>query len=386
MAVRASTVGDVFAGAYGRPPAGLWAAPGRVNLIGEHTDYNDGFALPFALAHRVVCAAAPRADGLARVRSQQAPEEEVTVGIADLGPGTVSGWAAYPLGVLWALQAAGHPVGGVDLLLDGDVPLGAGLSSSAAVECAVALAVSELSGLDLDRTALAGIARRAENDIVGAPTGVLDQMISLHGRAGHLMLLDTRSMQVESVPFDLDRHGLVLLVFDTRAPHRLADGAYAERRRACERAAAHLGLPALRDLDVAALDGPAFARLPAELRRRTRHVVTENARVLAVVAALRADADPRAVGPLLTASHLSLRDDFEVTVPELDVAVEAALGAGAHGARMTGGGFGGCVIALVDSERAPDVSDAVAAAFRDNGFPAPRSFVTRPAVGAHRIA
>ncbi|MBA3249184.1 MAG: galactokinase [Geodermatophilaceae bacterium] len=386
MAVRASTVGDVFAGAYGRPPAGLWAAPGRVNLIGEHTDYNDGFALPFALAHRVVCAAAPRADGQARVRSQQAPEEEVTVGIADLGPGTVSGWAAYPLGVLWALQAAGHPVGGVDLLLDGDVPLGAGLSSSAAVECAVALAVSELSGLDLDRTALAGIARRAENDIVGAPTGVLDQMISLHGRAGHLMLLDTRSMQVESVPFDLDRRGLVLLVFDTRAPHRLVDGAYAERRRACERAAAHLGLPALRDLDVAALDGPAFASLPAELRRRTRHVVTENARVLAVVAALRADADPRVVGPLLTASHLSLRDDFEVTVPELDVAVEAALGAGAHGARMTGGGFGGCVIALVDSARAPDVSDAVAAAFRDSGFSAPRSFVTRPAVGAHRIA
>lgn len=386
MSVSAASVGAAFTRAYGRPPAGLWAAPGRVNLIGEHTDYNDGFVLPFALPLRVVCAAALRSDGLARVRSQQAPEEEVIVNIADLAPGKVAGWAAYALGVLWALRAEGHWAGGIDLMVDGDVPLGAGLSSSAALECAVATAVRDLGSMRLDRTALAGIARRAENDFVGAPTGVMDQMISLHGRADHLMLLDTRTLQVEHVPFDVDRHGLALFVCDTRAPHRLVEGEYAQRREDCELAAGHLGVAALRDCDVDSMSGPAFRRLPARLHRRARHVVSENARVLAVVRALREGADPREIGPLLTSSHLSLRDDFEVTVPELDVAVEAALVAGAYGARMTGGGFGGSVIAIVDASQVSEVTGAVAASFERNGFSRPRSFQTHPAAGAGRIA
>jgi galactokinase len=360
---------------------GVWLAPGRVNLIGEHTDYNDGFALPLAVPQRVLCTAAPRPDGLLAVVSAQAPDERVTVPVADLRPGAVTGWAAYPAGVLWALREGGHPVGGLDLALDGDVPLGAGLSSSHALECAVALACTDLFGLGLDRLALARVVQRAENDFVGAPTGLMDQLASLFGRAGHALLLDTRALTVEPVPLDLAGHGLALLVIDTRAPHALADGGYADRRRACEKAAAALGLPSLREATLADL-----AALPEEVaRRRVRHVVTENARVLAVADLLRAGADPREAGPALTASHVSLRDDYEVSCPELDAAVEAALAAGAHGARMTGGGFGGSAIALGDAAAVEPTAAAVRAAFAGRGFAEPAPFVVTPAAGAHRV-
>ena len=379
--VLADAVAAAFRAEVGAPPDGLWFAPGRVNLIGEHTDYNDGHVLPLALPQGTVVAARPRSDRRLRVRSRRDPQP-VEVDLDRLEPGTVPGWAGYPVGMAWALRSAG-PVGGADLVLDGDVPLGAGLSSSASLECAVGVCLADLAWLGVDRTQLALLAQRAENDFVGMPCGVMDQMAAMHGRAGHLVFLDTRSREVEHVPFDLAAWGLALLVVDTRAPHRLVDSAYADRRATCHAAAATLGVPALRD--VTDLD-EALARLDEPARRRVRHVVTEDRRVLAVVDVLRQGADPRTVGPLLTASHVSLRDDYEVTVPELDVAVDAALAAGAHGARMTGGGFGGCVISLVDGDDVGAVADAVAAAFAERGFADPASFVAWPSDGARRLA
>jgi galactokinase len=360
----------------------MWFAPGRVNLIGEHTDYNDGFVLPLALPQGTVVAARRRVDGVLRIRSLRRGSP-TTVPLATLQPGSVRGWAAYPAGVAWALQQAGHEVTGADLLLEGDVPLGAGLSSSASLECASALALAELSGVAVDPTSLALLAQRAENDFVGMPCGAMDQLASMHGRAGHLVFVDTRSLSVEPVPFDLSRWGLALLVVDTRAPHRLVDSEYAQRRRACEQAADDLGVASLRD--VTDLEAALAQLRDPLLRRRVRHVVTENERVLRTVAALRDGADPRSIGALLTASHVSLRDDYEVTVPELDAAVDAALASGAIGARMTGGGFGGCVIALVEAGHADAVAAAVARAFSDRGFRAPAAFVAVPSDGAHRV-
>jgi galactokinase len=280
-------------------------------------------------------------------------------------------------------------VPGLDVVVDGDIPPGAGLSSSAALECAVAVAWNDVAGLGLSRHELGAVTQRAENDVVGAPTGGMDQMASLHGREGHVVFLDMRSLQVEQVPFDLAEAGLALLVIDSKAPHAHVDGEYAERRRSCEEAARILGVPALRDVTVDGLDD-ASARLGDGpegdlLRKRVRHIVTENARVLDVVGVLRSGDDPRRIGPALTASHASMRDDFEITVPEVDTAVTAALDAGAHGARMTGGGFGGCVLALVDADAVETVSRAVEAAFAGSGFRAPSAFVAVASDGARRL-
>jgi galactokinase len=373
--VRAS---EGFRTAYGARPTALWAAPGRVNLIGEHTDYNDGYVLPFALPLRVVVAGSPAAGWT--VRSAEAGES-VTFAATDLAaPGGVEGWAAYVAGVVWALREAGFDVPGARLALASDVPLGAGLSSSAALESAVLTALVDLGGLDLpvaDRTALA---QRAENAYAGVPTGIMDQSASIRCREGHALFLDCRSLDVEHIPFDLARDGLAVLVVDTKAPHRHAGGEYADRRRACEAAAAALGVPALRDAVLADLD-----RLPDDVvRRRARHVVTENQRVLDTVALLRSGR-VREIGPLMTASHASMRDDFEITVPEVDVAVGAALDTGAYGARMTGGGFGGCVLALVDAAAAPKVASAVVDAFADRGFAEPSWFTAAAGPGASRI-
>ncbi|MBX6356079.1 MAG: galactokinase, partial [Micromonosporaceae bacterium] len=360
-------------------PAGVWAAPGRVNLIGEHTDYNDGYVLPFALPQRTVVTASLVDGPRWIVRSEQAPGEEVAFGEQDLKPGAVAGWAAYVAGVVWALREAGFAVPGAHLSIASDVPLGAGLSSSAALECAVLTALADLGGLDLpvhDRPALA---QRAENDYVGMPCGIMDQSASTLCRAGHALFLDCRSLQTAHIPFDLPAAGLAMLVIDTKAPHRHVSGEYAARRASCEAAAAALGVPALRD--VADLPG-ALARLDSEVtRRRVRHVVTENQRVLSVVDLLRAGR-VREIGPVLTESHASMRDDFEITVPEVDTAVETALAAGAYGARMTGGGFGGCVLALVDADATDRVAGAVADAFAARGFAAPAPFVATPSPGA----
>lgn len=373
----------------------MWVAPGRVNIIGEHTDYNDGFVLPIALPLVVECQARVRADGWVRVVSRQRPDEIVLVEVADLAGrrDRVPGWSRYPLGVVAEFVRRGHDIGGVDLAVDGAVPIGAGLSSSAALSCAVAIALRDLFAPALTDRELIEIARAAENDYVGAPTGLLDQSASILCTAGHALFLDIRrfvesgpgaeskSIAHEQIPFDLARFELELLVIDTGQPHEHVDGGYAERRAQCEAAAAELGVPALRDVEsVAALD-----RIADEvLRRRARHVVTENARVLTVAQRLREGADPRAIGSILTEGHASLRDDFEVSTPALDAAVDAALAAGAHGARMVGGGFGGSVIALIDRAHTDAVVAAVRNRFADAGFAEPRTFVVGPAAGAHR--
>jgi galactokinase len=363
------------------PTDGVWAAPGRVNLIGEHTDYNDGYVLPFALPLRTYASVSTVDSPQWMVSSEQQPGV-VSFGPDELKPGGVHGWAAYVAGIVWALCEAGYEPPGARIALRSEVPVGSGLSSSAALECAVLTALCDLGDLDLPVTDRPKLAQRAENRYVGVPSGIMDQSASTLCREGHALFLDCRSLVTEHIPFDLAGAGLAILVIDTRAPHRHTDGEYAIRRRTCEEAAAALGVPALRDVtDLAVLD-----KLPDEVaRRRVRHIVTENQRVLDTVALLR-DGKPAEIGPLLTASHASMRDDYEITVPEVDTAVEAALSGGAYGARMTGGGFGGCVLALVDVPAADAVTDAVTKAFADKGFTPPATFVAVPSGGATRVS
>jgi galactokinase len=364
---------------HGTEPEGVWHAPGRVNLIGEHTDYNSGWVLPFALDRGVAVAARRRGDATLDIRSLQAggPAE---VPLAGLAPGSVTGWAAYPAGVAWAMREAGHPVGGASLVIDSDLPQGAGLSSSAAIECAVAVALADLYQVPVPRAELARLARRAENEMAGVPSGIMDQSASLLCEAGHALLLDCRSGQTTPVPFDPAAAGLALLVVDTGARHALADGRYAMRRQECERAARALGLPSLRDVA-----DPARASAIGDpvLARRARHVIADNCRVHAAVDLLQAH-DLAGLGPLLHASHASLRDDFEVSWPQADLAAEMAEGAGALGARMVGGGFGGSVIALVpaDSEA---VRAAVVAGYATRGWPPPAFLAAPPSAGARRL-
>jgi len=380
---RAARLAMEFESRFGRPAEGVWMAPGRVNVIGEHTDYNDGFVLPIALDRTTLAAVARRDDAVAQLSSSSEDDPPETA-LADIAPGAVHGWSAYPLGVLWALREVGVDVPGVDVLIDSDVPTGAGVSSSAALEGAVAIAVAELAGADLDRPALAKACRRAENDVVGAPTGAMDQMIALCGQSAHALFLDCRSLEVEQVPLDLAGAGLVLLVNDTKATHALLDGAYADRRSACEEAARRLGVPALRDATLEQVEEEFASPADDVLLRRARHVVTENARVLDVVARLHGG-DPASIGPVLDASHASMRDDFEISCPELDTAVDAARSAGAVGARMTGGGFGGSAIALTPLERAEDVARGAERAFADAGFRRPEIFAVTPSQGARRV-
>ena len=370
-----------FTDRFGAAPEGVWAAPGRVNVIGEHTDYNDGYVLPVALPHTTRAAVGRRADGRIALASLQGDGAVVELGIDELAPGRPDGWAGYPAGVVEGLRE--RLAGGVSVLVDTDVPVGAGLSSSAALTCSVALALSDLVAPELTRTDLVELARRSENDFVDAPTGILDQSASLLCTAGHALFLDTREKRTEQVSLDLAAAGLELLVVDTGTSHTHADGGYGDRRRECEEAAARLGVAALRDVtDVAALT----ALDDDVLLRRARHIVTENARVLDAVGILRDAVDPRAIGPVLTEGHVSLRDDFQISTEELDACVEAAVGAGAHGARMVGGGFGGSAVVLVDRDRAGLVADAVRERFAREGYAAPRTFDVVPSAGARRIA
>jgi galactokinase len=389
----------LFAALTGNEPDGLWSAPGRVNLIGEHTDYNEGFVLPFAIPHRTVAAVGTRTDGRIRVASTFA-DEAVEVALDELdslfptlrqaqGPSgashpAVPEWAAYPLGVAWALRLAGASGHGVDIAIASDVPVGAGLSSSAAIEGATASALNDLWDAGLDRVALARVGRRAENEAVGAPTGIMDQMASMLGEPDEAIFLDCRSLEAQTVPVGAAASGLAILVMDTRVKHAHSTGGYGERRASCEKGAAVMGVSSLRDVSVA--DLPRAEELMDDVTfRRVRHIVTENQRVLDTVRVLRAQG-ARAIGELLIASHASMRDDFEISVPELDTAVEAALAAGAIGARMTGGGFGGAAIALIEQSAVDQVSAAVETAFADAGFTAPHLFTVVPAAGAHRDA
>jgi galactokinase len=359
-----------------------WRAPGRVNLIGEHTDYNAGYALPFAIDKGCV-AAVQRAGGDEVLAVSRQRPDPVSAPLAALRDGP-SGWAGYIFGVVWALQQLGVPVPALVIDVDSSVPDGAGLSSSAALVCSVAAAIDDLLGLDLSADALLAITRSAENDFVGAPTGGLDQLAALNCTAEHALLCDMRNLSVRQVPFDLDAAGLALLVIDTGAQHRHATGEYGARRAGCEEAARRLGVVALRDVPMTELDA-ALRRLDdARLRRYVRHVVTENDRVLRTVALLDR-AELAAIGPLLTGSHESLRDEYRVTIDELDVAAAIALDAGALGARMTGGGFGGSVIALVAGEEVTGCADAVTAAFAARGFAAPATFLARAMPGVHPV-
>ena len=371
-----------FTELFGTEPLGLWSAPGRVNLIGEHTDYNEGFVLPLAINRRTVLALGVRDDGLIRVASGFA-DEAVEIALTDLAPGAVTGWAAYPLGVAWALGLHGADlaaVPGVDIYLESTVPVGAGLSSSAAIESAVALALNDVWQLGLDRQVLARVGQRAENEMVGAPTGIMDQSASLLGRDDSAVFLDCRSLESEVIDLGFSAAGLELLVIDTGVEHQHATGGYADRRAACERGAAALGVSSLRDVTDLTV---ARDLLDDETFRRVRHVVTENQRVLDTVRALR-EQGPQAIGELLDASHASMRDDFEISVPELDLAVETAQANGAVGARMTGGGFGGSAIALVPSDAVSRVLVAVDGAFAEAGYQQPTMFTITPSEGAKR--
>ncbi|SDL12704.1 galactokinase [Arthrobacter sp. ov407] len=397
---------EYFASQFGGAPDGLWSAPGRVNLIGEHTDYNDGFAFPIAIDKRTTVAARARADRLLRVTSNSFPGV-VEVSLDHLDPDALTGWAAYPLGVAWAMSRAapggafdgasdgagsfvvspagsgvGPRMSGLDLALTSDVPAGAGLSSSAAVECAVALALNDLWELGLDRQELARIGQLAENRVVGAPTGIMDQSASLLGEPDHGILLDCQNLLTETVPLGFAGAGVGLLVIDTRTSHSHADGGYASRRRSCEDGARRLGVGSLRAVSTDDLPRAA-AQLDGQTYRRVRHIITENQRVLDTVAALRTSG-AAAIGPFLNESHLSMRDDFEISTPELDLAVASAQDLGAIGARMTGGGFGGAAIALVRNDDAGKVAGGIARDFARAGYAAPHIFPVTASEGARR--
>nr|WP_218889604.1 galactokinase [Saccharopolyspora hordei] len=381
----------MFAEQYGGAADVVWSAPGRVNLIGEHTDYNDGFVLPFALPHRTAVALRRRTDrrlSMATFGSDGRLHRSPEMALDDLRPGSPTGWAAHPAGVAWALRETGLPLTGADLMIVGNVPTGAGLSSSHALECATALALLDSVGSapgqpgapGLDE--IARLVQRAENDFVGAPTGLLDQTASLSCTEAHVLFFDVRTGDAEQVPFDPRNAGLEVLVIDTRVKHSHSESGYGERRRGCERAAELLGRKSLRDVTASELPA-VLPQLPEELRPLVRHVVTENDRVLATVDELRAGRYAE-IGPVLTASHTSLRDDYRVSCPELDLAVDTALAAGALGSRMIGGGFGGSAIALVPTADRPAIEQAVLDAFARADLTAPRLFTAVPSAGAGR--
>jgi galactokinase len=373
-----------FVALYGYEPAGLWSAPGRVNLIGEHTDYNLGFVLPCAINRRTVVALGLRDDRIARVASALA-DEAVEMPLDELSPANLHGWSAYPLGVAWALSEHGADlaaVPGFDIFIESDVPVGAGLSSSAAIESAVAMALNDVWRLRLPRPVLAQVGQRAENAAVGAPTGIMDQSASLLGQKDSAVFLDCRSLESQVIDLGFDAAGLVLLIIDTGVSHDHATGGYAERRASCELGARLLGVESLRDVSVD--DLPRAREILDDVTfRRVRHVVTENQRVLDTVKVLR-EIGPSGIGDLLDASHRSMRDDFEISVRELDLAVETAQANGAIGARMTGGGFGGAAIALIRRDELSRLQVAIDGAFAEHGFGQPDTFVVTAAQGASR--
>lgn len=388
-AQRIANLRQKFFKLYGHHPEGIWRAPGRVNLIGEHTDYNMGYVLPFAIDKNALVAIRrksqlepePNILSFASTYGQNTSPEVTSVPVDGLAPTSISGWAAYPAAVVWALnQLEGVELAGFEVLVDSDVPVGSGLSSSHALEVGTIVALNDLYELGLSLTQMAQLTQRAENEFVGAPTGIMDQSASLMSHADHALFLDCRSMEAKAVPLPLAQNDAVVLVIDTRVEHSHVDGGYAARRRSCEEAAAALQVSSLREvgsvLELEDVEDPLA-------RRRAKHIVTENQRVLETVAALEAG-DLEAVGKLLYQSHVSMRDDYEISCEELDAAVEASLKAGAIGARMTGGGFGGSSIALIKREHIASVSQAVLAAFEKAGYVQPNIFTVIADEGAGR--
>jgi galactokinase len=360
-------------------PDVIASAPGRVNLIGEHIDYSQGFVLPFAISYRTTAQIRRRDDQIIRIRSKQKTRDEITTSISDLTPGSQGGWERYVLGVMWALGISE----GVDIEIDGDVPLGAGLSSSAALECAVAVGLNDLFSLGLNIKQLALLTQKAENQYVGVPCGIMDQSVSMMAEAGSALLLDCRDLSTTLVPFDLGASGLELLIIDTQAHHALVDGEYANRRQACESASAKLHISSLRDVDISTLV-TSKKLLSNEEFMRAHHAVSEMARTLEAVEELKRK-DFVTLGALITQSHISLRDDYEVSCPELNCAVDTALAHGALGARMIGGGFGGSAIALAEQGQIKAIKSAITEAFQSAQYAEPRFFTSLPAEGAKLI-
>jgi galactokinase len=369
-----------FLETFGVEPDLVAAAPGRVNLIGEHIDYSDGFVLPFAIKDRTLVAARKRNDSTVRIASAQRRNKIVTVDISKVKPGLKGEWERYALGVLWALGVKE----GVDLLIDGHVPLGAGLSSSAALECSVATAMNHLFDLGFNLEELARLTQKAENQYVGVPCGIMDQSVSLMATQGSALLLDCRDLTTKNIPFDVASSGLELLIIDTQAHHALTDGGYAERRASCESVVAKLGITSLRELSMEQLENSRGLLTETEFIR-ARHAVTEMKRVLECVDAL-SKSEFEKVGELINQSHASLRDDYTVSCPELDTAVEAALAAGALGSRMVGGGFGGSAIALIQASKTSETIRSIEKAFASKGFKAPRFFTSLPSQGAELLS
>lgn len=360
-------------------PDVIASAPGRVNLIGEHIDYSQGFVLPFAISYRTTSALRLRDDQIIRIRSKQQIDDVISSSIADLAPGSQGGWERYVLGVIWALGINS----GVDIEIDGEVPLGAGLSSSAALECAVAIGLNELFSLGLDTKQLALLAQKAENEYVGVPCGIMDQSVSLMAEAGSALLLDCRDLSTTLVPFDLGASGLELLIIDTQSHHALVDGEYARRRQACESACTKLQSTSLREVSTDSLQA-GKELLSEEEFKRAHHAVSEMARTLEAVAVLKRK-DFVTLGALITQSHVSLRDEYEVSCPELNCAVDTALAHGALGARMVGGGFGGSAIALAEQGQIEEIKSAITVAFSSAQFVEPRFFTSLPSEGAKVI-
>ena len=369
-----------FRDLFGHPPEVIAAAPGRVNLIGEHIDYSDGFVLPFAISDTTIVALAKRGDNLIRIASVQKGAEILEISADQLAPHVGESWARYALGVLWVLEIKS----GVEILVDGRVPLGAGLSSSAALECSIATALNHLFSKGLSLQELARATQKAENEYVGVPCGIMDQSVSLMARSGSALLLDCRDLTFENIPFHIASQGLELLIIDTQAHHKLIDGGYAERRASCEKAVTMLGITSLRDISVAQ-----YAARQSELDpvtyARGFHAVTEMKRVLDAVLALKTNNFAR-LGELLNQSHRSLRDDYAVSCPELNLAVDTALAQGALGARMVGGGFGGSAIALMKADQVKRFETAIQKAFAEKGFRSPRFFTSLPSDGARVIS
>ncbi len=361
---------DAYHVRFGEPPEVVASAPGRVNLLGEHTDYNGGFVLPCAIERRVAVALGHGTGGLYSVDHDD--EQPYT------GPQT-GAWVDYPHGVVWAQEQTGARIPPFQAAITGEVPAGAGLSSSAAIEAATALALDALLGLNIPRTDLALLCQRAENQFVGVDSGIMDQYASLLCHQGSALLIDCRSLVSEQVPLDLEAAGLSLVVCDTRVKRQLAATEYNERRATCAWAAEALGIAQLRDATPSDL-----SRLTGEELRYARHVVGENARVLAGVAALRLQ-DFAAFGELMWASHESLRNDYAVSTPELDTFVTHAGRAGALGARLTGAGFGGCAIALIGRGKIGVLTESVNAAFAQQGYAAPAWYEFSPAAGAEVV-
>lgn len=365
-----------FENVFGRSPDICASAPGRVNLIGEHIDYSEGFVLPFAINDCTEVAIAKTNENVIKIASVQRNREVISIAISDISPNLKGDWERYVLGVIWALGIKT----GLEIFIDGKVPVGAGLSSSAALEASVATALNSLFSLGHDLPTLARLCQRAENDYVGMPCGIMDQSVSLMAEKGSALLLDCRDLTTKNISFDVASHGLELLIIDTQVHHELVDGGYAERRASCDDVVSKFKIVSMRHLSMDQLISKRSEITETQFVR-ARHAVAEIKRVLDAVIALE-KSDFVEIGNLINASHVSLRDDYTVSCPELDNAVDASLTAGALGARMVGGGFGGSAIALVKAENVESTKLAIEKVFEAKGYKAPRFFTSLPSQGA----